>query len=144
MLRVFITLKQILCHDFRWRSSDEWHQRQIPSRGNPCSPFAALEQDLKRYVDASLVPSNISTYSSGEKQFLKFCEHFQISQFRSQFPTPEKVLIYFAVHLGKTVKANTINIYLSAVRNLSIKHGPSLDLTSFIQSHYVLRGIKRV
>ena len=49
------------------------------SRGNPCSPFAALEQGLKRYVDASLAPSPISTYSSGEKQFLKFSEHFQTS-----------------------------------------------------------------
>ena len=82
------------------------------SRGNPCSPFAALEQDLKRYVDASLAPSTISTYSLAKKQFLKFCEHFQISQSWSQFPTPEKVLIYFAVHLAKTVKANTIKIYL--------------------------------
>ena len=91
-----------------------------------------------------MAPSTISTYSSGEKQFLKFCEHFQISQFRSQFPTPEKILIYFAVHLAKTVKANTIKIYLSAVRNLNIKHGASLDLTFFIQLQYVLRGIKRV
>ena len=78
----------------------------------------------------------------GRNNFLSFVNIF--SQFRSQFPTPEKVLIYFAVHLAKTVKANTIKIYLSAVPNLNIKHGASLDLTFFIQLQYVLRGIKRV
>lgn len=58
-------------------------------------------------------------------------------------PASEETLIYFAVHLAKTVKYKTIKLYLAAVRNLHIINGYKFDLKEFSQLHYILRGIKR-
>ena len=99
---------------------------------------------MQQYLDASLAPSTLNTYSSGEKQFKKFCQLFQIPSFQSQFPTPEEILIYFAVHLAKTAKVGTIKTYLAAVRNLNTKNGAKLELNLFIKLQYVIRGIKRI
>ena len=89
----------------------------------------------------SLASNSRKTYSSGEKQYLNFCMELQI-QPNQTLPANEKLLIYFATYMARFVKADTIKVYLAAIRYLHIINGHNLNLQSFLRLQYVIKGIK--
>ena len=90
----------------------------------------------------SIAASTRQTYTSGERQYLNFCELFRPPT--PTFPATENTLIQFATFLAKTVKASSIKNYLAAVRHLHIRHGFEFDLKKFHRLQLLLKGIKRV
>ena len=83
------------------------------------------------------------TYSSGERQFIRFClHHGLVSPETPLLPSNEATLIHFATHLSNTVSYGTIKVYLAAVKNLHTEFGFPLDFTSMPLLYKTLRGIK--
>ena len=70
-----------------------------------------------------------------------FCMELQI-QPNQTLPANEKLLIYFATYMARFVKADTIKVYLAAIRYLHIINGYNLNLQSFLRLQYVIKGIK--
>ena len=61
------------------------------------------------------------TYSSGERQFIRFClHHGLVSPHTPLLPSSEATLIHFVTHLSNTVSYATIKVYLAAVKNLHL------------------------
>ena len=83
------------------------------------------------------------TYSSGERQFIRFCLHHGLVSPKTPFlPSSEVTLIHFVTHLSNTVSYGTIKVYLAAVKNLHTEFGFPLDFTSMPLLYKTLRGIK--
>ena len=83
------------------------------------------------------------TYSSGERQFIRFClHHGLVSPETPLLPSNAATLIHFATHLSNTVSYGTIKVYLAAVKNLHTEFGFPLDFTSMLLLHKTLRGMK--
>lgn len=83
------------------------------------------------------------TYSSGERQFIRFCLHHSlVSPDTPLLPSSETTLVHFATHLSNTVSYGTIKVYLAAVKNLHTEFGFPLDLTSMPLLYKTLRGMK--
>ena len=91
---------------------------------------------------SSLAISSQKTYSSGEKRFIDFCYKLHIDP-NHILPTNENMLVYFATYMARSVRADTIKVYLAAIRYMHIVNGHNLDLKSFLRLQYVLKGIKR-
>ena len=91
---------------------------------------------------SSLAISSQKTYSSGEKRFIDFCYKLHIDP-NHILPTNENMLVYFATYMARSVRADTIKVYLAAIRHMHIVNGHNLDLKSFLRLQYVLKGIKR-
>ena len=71
-------------------------------------------------MENSLQPSTRRTYSSAVKKYYKFCTEFQLFT----LPATERSLELFVCYLfQQDLKASTINVYLSGVRNLHIANG---------------------
>ena len=60
---------------------------------------------------------------------------------RDVLPASEGTLVYFASYLARTVRHNTIKLYLAAVRNLHITAGFNDPLKVKLLLCKVLRGI---
>lgn len=88
----------------------------------------------------AIASSTRSTYASGERQYLRFCQQFSISQ---PFPATESLLIYFAVYLARSVQHGTIKNYLAAIKHTHSRNGYNLDFKVFLRLQLTLRGIKR-
>ena len=71
--------------------------------------------------------STQKTYSSGEKRYLSFCSQYNLSA----LPGTEDTLLLFITYLtGQGLTANSIRVYLAAVRAVHINEGygnPLLD-----------------
>ena len=107
---------------------------------NPSMHFQPLIPDLCNYMDMSLAENTKKAYQAGEKQYIHFCQSFQVNQV---VPTNENTLCYFVVFLARTVKHSTIKSYLAGVKHLHLKCGIPLELESYQQLQYIMRGIKR-
>ena len=94
------------------------------------------------FIYHSVAATSRRTYSSGERQFIRFClHHGLVSPDTPLLPSSEATLIHFATHLSNTVYG-TIKVYLAAVKNLHTEFGFPLDFTSMPLLYKTLRGIK--
>ena len=104
--------------------------------------FTNLNADIQRYLGLSIAASTNQTYSSGEKQFLDFCQLYRPTNL-PMFPANEELLMKFVAYLALSIKHSSIKCYLAAVRHLHIRMGYKLDLTKFVRLQLVCRGVKR-
>ena len=109
---------------------------------NPRRLVSQLKVELQGYMASSLAISYQKTYSSGEKRFIDFCYKLHIDP-NHILPTNENMLVYFATYMARSVTADTVKVYLAAIRYMHILNGHNLDLKSFLRLQYVLKGIKR-
>lgn len=95
------------------------------------------------FIFKSIAASTRRTYSSGERQFIRFCLlHKLVYSQNPLLPTNESILIHFVTHLSNTVSYGTIKVYLAAVNNLHAEFGCPLDFTAMPLLYKTLRGIK--
>ena len=104
--------------------------------------FTNLNADIQRYLGLSIAASTNQTYSSGEKQFLDFCQLYRPTNL-PMFPANEELLMKFVAYLALSIKHSSIKCYLAAVRHLHIRMGYKLDLTKFVRLQLVCRRVKR-
>ena len=110
---------------------------------DPSFPDTRLTRQAAQYIFQSIATSTRRTYSSGERQFIRFCLfHKLISPDNPLLPVHESTLIHFVTHLSNSVSYGTIKVYLAAVRNLHIEFGCPLDLNTMPLLYKTLRGIK--
>lgn len=95
------------------------------------------------YIFNSIASSTRNTYSSGERQFIRFCLlHRLVSPGCPLLPASESTLIHFVTHLSNSVTHGTIKVYLAAVKNMHVEFGCPLDFSNMSFLYKVLRGIK--
>lgn len=110
---------------------------------DPSFPDQGLSLQAASFIYHSIAPTTRRTYSSGERQFIRFClHHGLVSPHTPLLPSSEATLIHFVTHLSNTVSHATIKVYLAAVKNLHIEFGCQLDFTSMPLLYKTLRGIK--
>lgn len=96
---------------------------------------------MSRVLAASIAPSTLSTYNSGNRAFIHFCRQMGIY---APFPPTEELLVYFAVSLRYRVSVKTIKVYLTAIQYFSNIRGGTISLPGMNRLYYALRGIKRL
>lgn len=73
-----------------------------------------------RLVHQGLRPNTNRTYNSAQKSYLDFC----IKHHLQSMPASPQVLLWYVAHLHiRGVKAESIHVYLSAIRSLHVKNG---------------------
>ena len=105
-------------------------------------PFTNLNADIQRYRGLSIAASTNQTYSSGEKQFLDFCQLYRPANL-PMFPAKEELLMKFVAYLAQSIKHSSMKCYLAAVRHLHTRTGYELDLKKIARLQLVCRGVKR-
>ena len=99
---------------------------------------------VQGYFQEGLAPSTHRTYNAAMRQFHKFCTQFNV---HSPFPVTEYLLCCYASFLAnRSLTPQTINSYLSAVRNMQITLGlpDPREKSSLPMLKRVQAGIKRV
>ena len=99
-----------------------------------------IELFKHRVLASSLSVNTINTYSSGIRQYLRFCERFRCSP----LPLVEAVLENFCVNLFHTVGHKGIKVYLCGVQLWSRMNCYSECIASMDRLRYVLRGIRKL
>ncbi len=78
-------------------------------------------------LSTALRPSTRRTYSSVHNRYLKFCQLYNLVP----LPASELTLLRFISHISLTVSANSMPVYLAAVRSLHVYNSlPPPPLTS--------------
>ena len=101
-----------------------------------------LEESVSFYLERSLAPATLHSYTSGQRRYMAFCTAANLQP----LPLVEQTLCMFVAQLGREGLAHqTIKAYLSAVRHFVIIAGHSDPFKGdpFPLLQYVLRGIKR-
>ena len=117
--------------------------------GPPTAPTGGLDiramaPAVQGYFQEGLAPSTHRTYNAAMRQFHKFCTQFNV---HSPFPVTEYLLCCYASFLAnRSLTPQTINSYLSAVRNMQITLGlpDPREKSSLPMLKRVQAGIKRV
>ena len=100
---------------------------------------------MRTYLQAALAPSTRATYNSATRTFISFALRFNcIHANGTLLPASEETLMLFVTYLSYTLKAQSIKLYLSAIRNLHIEQGLPNPFTDALQLRYLVRGIKRI
>ena len=82
--------------------------------------FADLESVSEDLVHNGIRRTTSRAYSTAQKQFLQFCQALRLQP----LPTTEQTLLTYVAYLYKKgLTPNSVNVYLSAVRNLNIVNG---------------------
>ena len=68
-----------------------------------------------------MAPSTATTYRAGIRRYLSFCQ----THGHTPLPGSQHTVILFATHLGGTLQANTIQVYVAAVSHLHFTQGLS-------------------
>ena len=100
-----------------------------------------LENFVHQLFAEGIASSTRATYSSSQVRYLNFCNKFGINP----LPLTDRSLCLFAAFLANEgLRAQSISVYLSALRHLQIAAGlQAPPLSSWPWLPYVLRGIKR-
>ena len=99
-----------------------------------------MEDALQQFYANGLAASTQKSYSSGQKQYLSFCNKFNLLA----IPPSEHTLLLFISQLGVDgLSLATIKSYLSSVRNLLINAGITAPIIYTPRVELVIRGIKR-
>ena len=105
---------------------------------NPHPHLSSLQQDVRLYLHHSLATSTRSTFNAATCNFINFTLTY--SQLH-----PNGSLMLYASFLARTLKLQSIKVYLSAVRNLHLEHGlPDPPMSDALNLRRLMRGIKRV
>ena len=86
-----------------------------------------------------VAPSTRRTYKAGVAAFLSFCQQRRIAP----LPASELTLRYFCTHLSSSLSAQTIKVYLAAIRLLHIENSLQDPTKDKPLLHYLCIGIKR-
>ena len=101
-----------------------------------------MEESVSFYLERSLAPATLRSYTSGQRRYMAFCTAANLQP----LPLVEQTLCMFVAQLAREGLAHqTIKAYLSAVRHFVIIAGHSDPFKGdpFPLLQYVLRGIKR-
>ena len=119
-------------------------RRRPESLYHPAFAHDPLREEVLQYATWGLAENTNRARSSGEKRFLQFCLMNRIFSLDGDvLPASEGTLIYFASYLARTVRHNTIKLYLAAVRNLHVTAGYPDPLKGKLLLRKVLRDILR-
>ena len=97
------------------------------------------------YLHHSLAPSTRTTYNSATRSFITFTLTYnQLHPNGSPIPATEHTLMLYASYLARTLRPQSIKVYLSAVRNMHLEHGLPDPTADALNLRRLMRGIKRV
>lgn len=113
--------------------------RCLGAFAHPTIADPVLTAAVHRFAIAALAPSTRRTYSTGQRQYIAFCNLHRVTA----VPGSELTLIYFACSLARKVTPGTIKQYLAAVRALHLDAGFPSPTDDCILLPRILRGIKR-
>lgn len=100
-----------------------------------------LYQGLIFCLQNSLAASTLSTYRSGARQYINFCNFHRFTP----FPVAEIVVCLFAVASAqRNLSYRTIKVYLFGIQFHSLLHGHNVKISSMHYLYYILRGIRRI
>ena len=142
---------QMLCHGTALSFFALYSHRPQPPHSHPGSPGAtaarpypqldlpALEDLAQGLFERGLAKASVRAYASGKSRYLRFCELYSLPP----LPVSERVaclFVAFLVHQG--LKAQSIDVYLSAVRHLQVVAGlPPMLRNQWPRRQYLLRGV---
>ena len=103
-----------------------------------------LDRSVEQYFSAGLAASTRKVYSTALNRYSKFCNQYSLCTTRGTTPASEVLLCRYVTHLALDhVSANSLKVYLSAIRQLHLQQGlPPPVLASMPRLQQVLRGIK--
>ena len=100
---------------------------------------------MTHYLRHSLALSTHSSYSSAARSFTHFCALYNcLHQNGSPLPASEHTLMLFSTYLARSLKPQSIKLYLYGVRTLHLDWGFPDPLEGASRLQILLRGIKRV
>ena len=100
---------------------------------------------MTHYLRHSLALSTRSSYSSAARSFTHFCALYNcLHQNGSPLPASEHTLMLFSIYLARSLKPQSIKLYLYGVRTLHLDWGFPDPLEGASRLQILLRGIKRV
>lgn len=92
------------------------------------------------YLWSGIGSSTRSTYTTPQRNFLRFCEQHNIHK---PLPAGEDLLCLWISHLSFTIHFRSIKVYLYGIRSLHVDLGYASPLDGCIRLERVFRGIKR-
>ena len=98
-----------------------------------------LECERNRFLASSLSDNTRRTYSTGVRQYHRFCAEVGAEP----FPLRQRLLELFSVSLARRVGHQTIKVYLSGVQLDGILRGGTALMRDMHGLKYLIRGIKR-
>ena len=102
--------------------------------------WADIELFKHKVLASSLSQNTVNTYSSGIRQYLRFCQAYSVSP----LPLVEGTLENFCVHMGASVGYRSLKVYLCGVQLWCTMNGFYDKVADMERLHYVLRGIRRL
>lgn len=99
-----------------------------------------IELFKHRVLASSLSENTISTYSSGIRQYVRFCERFGLLP----LPVTEGGLENFCVSLFHSVGYKSLKVYLCGVQLWSRMNRHTECIAAMDRLRYVLRGIRKL
>ena len=99
-----------------------------------------IEFFKRKVLASSLSESTIATYSTGIRQYLRFCHRFSVTP----LPLSEGVLENFCISLFRSVGYKSLKVYLCGVQLWSRMNSFVDVIVSMERLQYVLRGIRRL
>ncbi len=93
---------------------------------------------MQNFASFSLAPATVKSYQTAFETFKSFCEKFDVWRQGSIDPADETLLCYYATHLAKTVRHDTIKNYLAALKHQHLLRNLDLPLHKFHLLHYLL------
>ena len=98
-----------------------------------------LARQAEILIDHSIADSTRRNYVSGVRNYILFCEQFDLIP----FPLYQNNVILFATDLSTSVSVSSINVQLSAIKFMDQKYGYNSNFADFKRLYLLIRGIKR-
>ena len=96
--------------------------------------------ECRLYLQASVAPSTLRTYTSALNNYQSFClsTNFLI------FPLRQNVLQLYVTVSARRLAYSTIKVYLAGIQFHSFTSGYTDTISDMIQLYYTMRGIRRI
>lgn len=97
-----------------------------------------MYDEAKQLVNSGLKDNTHKTYTSAQRQYVKFCERYSLNV----LPASEDQLLAYVAHLNKRdLSHSTVSVYLAAVRSLHVTEGYSDPLKDCQRLARAVRGV---
>ena len=94
---------------------------------------------MKYLIHGGIRPSTRRVYSSSQRQYLKFCDHYGLCS----LPVSENSVLLYIAHLYlKGLKSATMKVYLASVRMFHIESGYDYPLEHNVRIKLALRAVE--
>ena len=101
--------------------------------------FTGLDNKLRRILVGGYRPSTARTYSSVQRRYAKFCTLYNLDI----LPATELTVLRFIAHITPQVSANSLQVYLAAIRAFHVLNGFEPPPITTPRVNLVLRSLSQ-